>query len=103
MATRKRRRKKKYVAMYVSEDYNNEVLLPLLAMFATCDDVFTEDDALADPKKAKIGLGRIYEEWKRCRTKLDPGFQHIPDERPQRWLPNAARAGHPARRRRVTG
>lgn len=87
--------------MYVEEDFRNEVLLPLLSMFAMCDDVFTEDDALSDPKKVKIGIGRIYEEWKRCRTKLDPGFQHLPDERPQRWLPKQVKAARKQRDRHV--
>lgn len=85
------RRKSRYVVMYVQEDFHSEVLLPLLAMFAMCDDVFTEDDALIDPAKAKMGFGRIYEEWKRCRKKLDPEFVHVPDERPDKFVPRMAR------------
>lgn len=47
--------------------------LALLSMFAMCDDVFTEDDAMAKEKR-RMTMGRIYEEWKRCRAILDPTF-----------------------------
>lgn len=47
---------------------------PMLALFAICDDVFTEDDALS-PEMRRTTLGRIYEEWKRCRKAIDPDFQ----------------------------
>lgn len=47
--------------------------LALLSMFAMVDDVFTEDDALSKEKR-RMSLGRIYEEWKRCRADLDPKF-----------------------------
>jgi hypothetical protein len=75
----------------MDENYYENVFKPLLSMFAMADDVFTEDDALSDEHKAKIGLGRLYEEWKRCRKKLDPTFEHIPEERPQKWLPKVVR------------
>lgn len=45
---------------------------PLLELFAVVDAVFTEEDALTTHKQ--VTLGRIYEEWKRCRTALDPDF-----------------------------
>lgn len=92
------RKKQRYVTMYVQEDFRDEVILPLLSMFAMCDDVFTEDDALIDPTKAKMGLGRIYEEWKRCRTKLDPGFVHEPDVRPDKFVPRMAKQERRSRR-----
>lgn len=81
----------------MEKDKYEKVLLPLLSMFAMCDDVFTEDDALIDPNKAKMGFGRIYEEWKRCRSAMDPGYVHRPDERPRKWLPAAAKQGKPER------
>lgn len=46
---------------------------PLLELFALVDDVFTEDDAM-DPSKRQIGMGRIYEQWKRTRAALDPSW-----------------------------
>lgn len=46
---------------------------PLLELFATVDDVFTEDDALGDVKR-KMTLGRIYREWKSVRAQLDSDF-----------------------------
>jgi hypothetical protein len=42
---------------------------PLLELFAMCDAVFTEDDALAADKRA-VSLGRIYRAWKRARADL---------------------------------
>lgn len=69
---------------------HREIDLALLSMFAMCDDVFTEDDALS-PEKRQMSLGRIYEEWKRCREKLDPEFDRRSDERPKRWLPKQVR------------
>jgi hypothetical protein len=50
---------------------------PLLALFAVCDDVFTEEDAL-DPAHQRQTIGRIYEEWKRTRKHFDPEF-HMQD------------------------
>lgn len=58
-------------------------VVPLLELFAMVDDVFTEDDAL-DPSKRQMSLGRIYEQWKRTRAALDPGWDH--DARPRRRL-----------------
>lgn len=82
---------KSYVTLVMDQDLYEEVLKPLLALFATTDAVFTEDEALIDPAKAKIGFGRIYEEWKRCRKKLDPEFDPQDHERPRRWLPSQVR------------
>lgn len=62
-----------------------DVALALLSAFAMLDDVFTEDDAFDEPKK-KIGFGRLYEEWKRCRGVLDPEFKTEQLERPRKWL-----------------
>jgi hypothetical protein len=42
-------------------------------MFALLDDVFTEDDAFSN-EKIKKGMGRLYREWKRIRTLMDPDF-----------------------------
>lgn len=50
-----------------------EINLALLSMFAMVDDVFTEHDALSAAKR-RMSLGRIYEEWKRCRVVLDVEF-----------------------------
>lgn len=61
-----------------------EINLALLALFAQLDAVFTEDDALS-PSKRKMSLGRCYEEWKRCRTVLDPEFDPKNHQRPSRF------------------
>lgn len=58
-------------------------VVPLLEMFAMCDDVFTEDDALS-PEKRQISLGRLYEQWKRTRTALDPEFEST--QRPRKKI-----------------
>lgn len=42
-------------------------------MFSVLDDVFEEEDAFSH-EKIKTSLGRIYREWKRIRTILDPDF-----------------------------
>lgn len=56
---------------------------PLLALFAVCDDVFTEEDALSQDHIRKT-VGRVYEEWKRTRRHFDPDF-HMEDHlRPRR-------------------
>lgn len=39
------------------------------------DDVFTEPDAFQSAKM-RVTLGRIYEQWKRTRKAMDPGFDH---------------------------
>lgn len=54
-------------------EFREEVIIPLLSMFAMVDDVFTEQDAF-DEVKRKIGYGRIYREWLEVREKLDPEF-----------------------------
>lgn len=46
---------------------------PLLELFSMCDDTFTEDQALTR-EHAQITAGRIYEQWKKTRSSLDPEF-----------------------------
>lgn len=48
-----------------------EATEPLLALFATCDDVFTESGAF---DRSNISLGRIYREWKKVRKHFDPDW-----------------------------
>jgi hypothetical protein len=50
-----------------------ELLLPLLDLFSTVDDVFTEDNAFEDTFR-KLGYGRIYRAWLDTREVLDPDF-----------------------------
>lgn len=68
-----------------------EVQLALLELFAVVDDVFTEDDCF-DEAKIRMGYARMYRAWKEARPVLDPGFEHVPDERPKRWLPQQVKA-----------
>ena len=60
-----------------------EATEPLLALFAVCDDVFTEDGALS-PELRQVTLGRIYEEWQRTRKFFDPEFVASEHRRPRR-------------------
>lgn len=53
---------------------------PLLDMFATVDDVFSEDDALSADKR-QVSLGRIYRKWKEVRSQLDPDYDRHRDHR----------------------
>lgn len=52
--------------------YEN-VWIPLLELFATSDDVFSEPDAFA-PKQIHHSLGRLYRSWLDTREALDPEF-----------------------------
>lgn len=61
-----------------------EAQLALLSLFAVVDDVFTEDDALSKSKR-RMSLGRCYEEWKRCRAKLDPTFNPKSHDRTMKY------------------
>lgn len=68
--------------------------LALYEMFATVDDVFSEEGAF-DAKDIYKSLGRIYREWKKCRQALDQSFEprrykQGPDEmNPTQWRPPA--------------
>lgn len=57
------------------------VLIPLLELFGTVDDVFTTEEAFGSDNIHK-SLGRIYREWKEVRGKLDPAFN--PDDYPKK-------------------
>jgi hypothetical protein len=54
--------------------------MPLLELFSMCDDTFTEDEALTR-EHAQITAGRIYEQWKKTRSSLDPDFDPANFER----------------------
>lgn len=49
------------------------VLVPLLELFATCDEVFDEQGAF-DPNAIHKSLGRVYRVWLTTRSALDPSF-----------------------------
>lgn len=49
------------------------VMDPLLELFAVVDDVCQEPD-LFEPAKYRATLGRIYRQWLKTRTALDPTF-----------------------------
>lgn len=51
----------------------SDVMIALLEMFSVVDDVLTEEDAF-DANKLQAGMGRIYRQWMRTRTVLDPNF-----------------------------
>lgn len=72
---------------------------PLLGLFATVDDVFTEADALS-PEYRQVSLGRIYEAWKDCRTQIDPDFVAAEHRRPRKWRVEKPSSGNSARRGR---
>jgi hypothetical protein len=56
-------------------------MIPLLELFAICDDVFTEADAF-DKEYVYKSLGRIHRQWKETRAALDPDFD--PESYPKR-------------------
>lgn len=64
---------------------------PLLELFALVDAVFTEDDAMS-PEKRQTGMGRIYEQWKRCRAELDPTWDPASVSRQRMGRPWKTRA-----------
>lgn len=49
------------------------VMIPLLELFSTVDDVFTEEGAFSEEHIRK-SLGRIHRGWKSTRAALDPTF-----------------------------
>lgn len=57
------------------------VLLPLLELFGTVDDVFTTEEAFSQDNIHK-SLGRIYRSWKEVRSDLDPNFD--PEDYPKK-------------------
>jgi len=75
-----------------NRDQLRRVQLALLSLFAMVDDVFTEDDALSKPKR-RMSLGRIYEEWKRCRATLDPTFNPKNQDRRMKYGAMLVRPG----------
>lgn len=56
-------------------------MVPLLELFAACDDVFTEADAF-DQEHIRQSLGRVHRQWKQTRAALDPEFD--PKDYPKR-------------------
>lgn len=74
---RPRRRRRAWRALTTEQRANVlvGVVEPLLEMFATIDAVFEgEEDALS-PEKRQVTLGRVYEEWKRTKRRLDPTWR----------------------------
>lgn len=57
------------------------LVLPLLELFGTVDDVFTTEDAFSQENIHK-SLGRIYRSWKEVRADIDPKFD--PDNYPKK-------------------
>lgn len=49
------------------------VMIPLLELFAEVDTVFEEHDSF-DQNRINASLGRIYRQWVKTRSILDPGF-----------------------------
>jgi hypothetical protein len=83
--TTKRRRRKKQWASWSDEQRAAAIvtaMTPLLELFAVCDDVFSEDDALTTPAMMRTTVGRVYEQYKKARAELDPGWTG--HERPRR-------------------
>ena len=80
---RKRKRSKSSVPASYNVDDLIAAVTPLLELFAVCDDVFTEDEALTTARK--VSLGRIYEQWQKTRLYFDPSFVAAEHRRPRRW------------------
>lgn len=80
-------RKRKRSVSLVPASYDVDDLIaavtPLLELFAVCDDVFTEDEALTTARK--VTLGRIYEQWQKTRKHFDPEFVAAEHRRPRGW------------------
>lgn len=102
MPSKKRKKQREYITLQVDKDFYANVLKPLLGLFSVVDFVMCEADIFENERKMRASLGRIYEEWKRCRVRLDPGFdpeRYSHDQRPKEWLPKTVRA---AQRRAAT-
>lgn len=63
--------------MSLLDSFTDTQLVPLLELFAVCDDVFTEDDwfdacdsCRGKGSKQGIGLGRIRRQWGKVREVL---------------------------------
>jgi hypothetical protein len=81
-----RGRRQKRRSRFTRVPYQHKVDLLVEAtqpLFAVCDAVFTEDEALS-PEMRKVTLGRIYEEWQRTRKHFDPDFVASDYRRPRR-------------------
>lgn len=57
------------------------LVLPLLELFGTVDDVFTTEEAFSQDNIHK-SLGRIYRSWKEVRADIDPDFD--PEDYPKK-------------------
>jgi hypothetical protein len=90
-SAKQRGKKRKKRSRFAKVPYQHKVDLliaatePLLALFAVADAVFTEDNALTTEKQKS--LGRLYEEWQRCRKAFDPDFVASDYRQPRRWTP----------------
>lgn len=69
----KRKRKAEKVRKLPHAQHLSVIQIHLLELFATVDDVFSEEGAFS-PEKKNTSLGRIYREWKRVRSRIDPEF-----------------------------
>lgn len=81
----RRNRSKSLVRASYDVDDLIAAVTPLLDLFAVCDDVFTEDEALTTARQ--VSLGRIYEQWQKTRLHFDPEFVPAEHRRPRRWRP----------------
>lgn len=71
--TKKRRKLDSATTIPNSRNFYEDVLIPLLELFATADDVFEEANAF-DPSQIHHSLGRLYRTWLDTREHLDPEF-----------------------------
>lgn len=71
--TTKRTKSSKSLSRQAQLDIALGIYPHLLDMWATVDDVCTEE-GLFSPLKYRINMGRIYEKWLKIRNELDPDF-----------------------------